>query len=304
MTQPERARPRGVAAGRRAAARDDGRRSSTRVRAPSARISGVEVAGKTGTAQHGDGRAAARVVHRVRAGGRPEGRGRGRSSRTAATSARGDRRPRGRTHRTRGDRGGARTMSDTTHGPDEPFDQYADDPPPHHRDEQEHTQRPNDEQHRSHGTYEETPMDQPRLLGDRYEVGELLGRGGMAEVHRGRDLRLGRTVAIKSLRVDLARDPSFQNRFRREAQSAASLNHPNIVAIYDTGEEVVDRRRRRGRAVPRHGGRRGHDAAHAARQRPPAAARARARDHRPACSPRSTTATATASCTATSSRPT
>ena len=83
-------------------------------------------------------------------------------------------------------------------------------------------------------------MDQPRLLGDRYEVGELLGRGGMAEVHSGRDLRLGRTVAIKSLRVDLARDPSFQNRFRREAQSAASLNHPNIVAIYDTGEEVVD----------------------------------------------------------------
>ena len=87
---------------------------------------------------------------------------------------------------------------------------------------------------------EENLMDQQRRLGDRYEVGELLGRGGMAEVHSGRDLRLGRTVAIKSLRVDLARDPSFQNRFRREAQSAASLNHPNIVAIYDTGEEVVD----------------------------------------------------------------
>src|SRR4051794_27214000 len=61
----------------------------------------------------------------------------------------------------------------------------------------------------------------------------------MAEVHRGRDVRLGRDVAIKLLRADLARDPSFQGRFRREAQSAASLNHPAIVAVYDTGEERV-----------------------------------------------------------------
>ena len=58
----------------------------------------------------------------------------------------------------------------------------------------------------------------------------------MAEVHRGRDLRLGRDVAIKMLRADLARDPTFQVRFRREAQNAASLNHPAIVAVYDTGE--------------------------------------------------------------------
>ncbi|HTY72701.1 MAG TPA: Stk1 family PASTA domain-containing Ser/Thr kinase [Actinomycetes bacterium] len=79
----------------------------------------------------------------------------------------------------------------------------------------------------------------PRVLGGRYELGELLGRGGMAEVHVGRDTRLGRTVAIKLLRSDLARDPSFQSRFRREAQSAASLNHPNIVAVYDTGEEPL-----------------------------------------------------------------
>ncbi len=77
----------------------------------------------------------------------------------------------------------------------------------------------------------------PRLLGGRYEIGELLGRGGMAEVHLGRDTRLGRTVAIKMLRSDLARDPSFQARFRREAQSAAGLNHPAIVAVYDSGEE-------------------------------------------------------------------
>ena len=78
---------------------------------------------------------------------------------------------------------------------------------------------------------------QARLLGGRYQVGELLGYGGMAEVHRGRDLRLGRDVAIKMLRTDLARDDTFQLRFRREAQNAASLNHPAIVAVYDTGEE-------------------------------------------------------------------
>ncbi|BCJ71684.1 serine/threonine protein kinase [Catellatospora sp. IY07-71] len=78
---------------------------------------------------------------------------------------------------------------------------------------------------------------QARLLGGRYQVGELLGYGGMAEVHRGRDLRLGRDVAIKMLRTDLARDATFQMRFRREAQNAAALNHPAIVAVYDTGEE-------------------------------------------------------------------
>ncbi len=78
----------------------------------------------------------------------------------------------------------------------------------------------------------------PRVLAGRYEVGELIGRGGMAEVHIGHDSRLGRTVAIKVLRSDLARDPSFLARFRREAQSAAALNHPAIVAVYDTGEDV------------------------------------------------------------------
>jgi serine/threonine-protein kinase len=76
-----------------------------------------------------------------------------------------------------------------------------------------------------------------RLLGGRYQVGELIGRGGMAEVHAGHDTRLGRTVAIKMLRSDLARDPSFLARFRREAQSAAGLNHPAIVAVYDSGED-------------------------------------------------------------------
>jgi beta-lactam-binding protein with PASTA domain/predicted Ser/Thr protein kinase len=83
-------------------------------------------------------------------------------------------------------------------------------------------------------------MDEPRRLGGRYELGSVLGRGGMAEVHLAHDTRLGRTVAVKTLRADLARDPSFQARFRREAQSAASLNHPAIVAVYDTGEDYVD----------------------------------------------------------------
>jgi len=76
-----------------------------------------------------------------------------------------------------------------------------------------------------------------RLLGGRYQVGALIGRGGMAEVHAGHDTRLGRTVAIKMLRSDLARDPMFLARFRREAQSAAGLNHPAIVAVYDSGED-------------------------------------------------------------------
>ncbi len=80
-------------------------------------------------------------------------------------------------------------------------------------------------------------MTTPQVLGERYEIGGVLGRGGMAEVHRGRDLRLGREVAVKVLRSDLARDPSFQVRFRREAQASASLNHPAIVAVYDTGED-------------------------------------------------------------------
>ncbi|WP_046727644.1 Stk1 family PASTA domain-containing Ser/Thr kinase [Streptomyces humi] len=83
-------------------------------------------------------------------------------------------------------------------------------------------------------------MEEPRRLGGRYELGHVLGRGGMAEVYFAHDTRLGRAVAVKTLRVDLARDPSFQARFRREAQSAASLNHPAIVAVYDTGEDYID----------------------------------------------------------------
>ena len=75
------------------------------------------------------------------------------------------------------------------------------------------------------------------LLGGRYEVGAAIGHGGMAEVFRGVDVRLGRDVAVKVLRADLARDPAFQARFRREAQAAASLNAPSIVSVFDTGED-------------------------------------------------------------------
>lgn len=78
--------------------------------------------------------------------------------------------------------------------------------------------------------------DSTTWLGDRYELLDIIGRGGMAEVWQARDHRLGRLVAVKRLRVDLASDSTFQARFQREAQSAAGLNHPNIVAVYDTGE--------------------------------------------------------------------
>jgi len=82
--------------------------------------------------------------------------------------------------------------------------------------------------------------DDQLVLGGRYLVGETIGQGGMATVYQGRDLRLGRTVAIKMLRPDLARDPAFHSRFRREAQAAAGLNAPSVVAVYDTGEDQVD----------------------------------------------------------------
>ncbi|QDY89690.1 Stk1 family PASTA domain-containing Ser/Thr kinase [Arthrobacter sp. UKPF54-2] len=84
-----------------------------------------------------------------------------------------------------------------------------------------------------------SPVTSQRVLSGRYELGELIGRGGMADVFRGVDTRLGRTVAIKLLRPDLARDPQFQARFKREAQAVAALNHPSIVAVFDTGDHAV-----------------------------------------------------------------
>jgi tRNA A-37 threonylcarbamoyl transferase component Bud32 len=77
----------------------------------------------------------------------------------------------------------------------------------------------------------------PQVLLDRYEVGRLLGAGGMAEVFEGRDRLLARRVAIKVPLAQQAHDPEFAQRFRREAQAAASLSHPGVVAVYDTGSE-------------------------------------------------------------------
>ena len=75
------------------------------------------------------------------------------------------------------------------------------------------------------------------LLGGRYALGEMIGTGGMADVFIGDDTRLNRKVAIKVLRRDLARDPSFVARFRKEALAAGGLNHSGIVSVYDSGEE-------------------------------------------------------------------
>ena len=77
-----------------------------------------------------------------------------------------------------------------------------------------------------------------RVIAGRYQVGVLIGRGGMADVYEGLDTRLGRTVAIKLLKSDLANDPSFEARFRQEAQASARMAHPTIVRVYDAGEEV------------------------------------------------------------------
>ena len=76
-----------------------------------------------------------------------------------------------------------------------------------------------------------------RMIADRYEVGALIGRGGMADVYEGIDTRLGRKIAIKVLKADLVADPSFEVKFRQEAQNSARMTHPTIVRVYDTGEE-------------------------------------------------------------------
>ncbi|GAA2908171.1 serine/threonine-protein kinase [Microbacterium keratanolyticum] len=78
---------------------------------------------------------------------------------------------------------------------------------------------------------------EPRVLSGRYQVGELIGQGGMARVYRGTDLTLGRTVAIKILNPELARDTAFRTRFRLEAQAASRMAHPSIVRVFDAGEE-------------------------------------------------------------------
>ena len=77
-------------------------------------------------------------------------------------------------------------------------------------------------------------------LAQRYELSEIIGSGGMSDVYAAQDTLLGRDVAVKMLRSEMARDMNFRERFRREARNSSKLNHPNIVAVYDTGEETID----------------------------------------------------------------
>ena len=77
---------------------------------------------------------------------------------------------------------------------------------------------------------------EPRIIAGRYRVDEVIGQGGMASVHRGYDLTLGREVAIKILDPELARDTAFRTRFRLEAQAASRMSHPSIVRVYDAGD--------------------------------------------------------------------
>src|SRR5947208_7997941 len=80
-------------------------------------------------------------------------------------------------------------------------------------------------------------MAETRVLGDRYEIKSLLGTGGMASVYLGTDRVLDRPVAVKVLSRQFANDATFVERFRREAQAAAALNHPNVVSVFDTGSD-------------------------------------------------------------------
>lgn len=106
-----------------------------------------------------------------------------------------------------------------------------------------------------------------RVLNGRYRIEALIGRGGMADVYRSYDLSLERDVAVKMLRPDLARDPMFQTRFKREAQSSASLNHPNVVGsttlVPPRSAKTVGTPRRPTSSWSSSGG---HPAAHLARQ--------------------------------------
>ena len=76
-----------------------------------------------------------------------------------------------------------------------------------------------------------------KIFNSRYEIGAMIGTGGMADVYIAEDLRLHRKVAVKILRSDLARDPAFVGRFKKEALAAGGLNNPGIVAVFDSGED-------------------------------------------------------------------
>lgn len=82
--------------------------------------------------------------------------------------------------------------------------------------------------------------DQQRIIADRYIIGDLIGQGGMSSVYRGTDTKLGRQVAIKVMKADLAGDPVFRERFKQEAQAASRMAHPTIVRVFDAGDEIVE----------------------------------------------------------------
>src|ERR1700677_948323 len=82
------------------------------------------------------------------------------------------------------------------------------------------------------------PVEVPRVFSNRYELTHLIARGGMAEVYRAQDRLLDRPVALKVLFPELSVDRAFVERFRREAQNAAKLSHPNIVPVFDWGEDT------------------------------------------------------------------
>src|SRR5690348_6483806 len=79
-------------------------------------------------------------------------------------------------------------------------------------------------------------MEPSEVIGDRYELLDAIGRGGMATIYRALDHRMGRTVAVKILREVYSSDPKFVTRFQREAQAASALQHPNIVQVFDFGQ--------------------------------------------------------------------
>lgn len=88
-----------------------------------------------------------------------------------------------------------------------------------------------------HGGVDLSPIADQLVLDGRYRLGDVLGRGGMGEVRAAEDLRLGRSVAVKLLRADLASDPDLRGRFEAEARAAARVSHPHAVAVYDAGED-------------------------------------------------------------------
>ncbi len=145
-----------------------------------------------------------------------------------------------------------------------------------------------------------------RVMAGRYRVDDLIGRGGMAHVHRGYDLTLGRDVAIKILDRELARDTAFRTRFRMEAQAASRMSHPSIVRVFDAGEDSsAEAGGTAAEPVPFIVMELVHGELLKRRHRPGPCAHRRTRSAtRTGSSRRSSTRTAPASCTATSSRAT